>query len=106
MSPDPRTTFDLVFDLQEQRAFGVTRNSKGLKQFLAGPEALQTHLGEIHDGEARAEFLKTEFHNLFNKSGHRAVFAAGVLMGATHDAGPHLAQAVQAYSTLATAKPF
>ena len=50
MSPDPRTTFDLVFDLQEQRAFGVTRKFQRPETILAGLEALQTHLGEIHDG--------------------------------------------------------
>jgi hypothetical protein len=77
-----------------------------LNRLLRSLEKLQTHLGKIHDGEAKIAFLQEEGRNLPEKASHMAAFAAGLLAGAPRDTGYHLDRAIDAYWKLTKANPF
>jgi len=85
---------------------GVTKSTP-IARLLNCLETVQENLGELHDGEARAEFLETEIDNIFNSGGHAAVFAAGALSQSVSGREEnHLKKAASAFASIARMKPF
>lgn len=79
---------------------------KSLRRLLGNLERMQDCLGELHDAQARAEFLMREIESLPAGADPLIGFAAGRLAQPAGDSDGKLAAALDAYRDVARSKTF
>jgi triphosphatase len=84
----------------------LVRGRKALRKLLERLEQIQNCLGEIHDEQARAEFLLDEARHLPPGADPMIAYAAGNLAPPAAGEDKRLKRAVEAYQLVVGSNPF